>query len=95
MDFITQLPSSFGKTTIMVVIDRLTKHTRFSALGKQFSAPQVVATFDKDIIRLHGFSSTIFSDHDPIFVSAFWKELFRFQGTFLTMSSAYHPQSDS
>lgn len=94
MDFITHLPSSSGKTTILVVLDRLSKHAHFSALGPRFSAPQVAAIFLRDIVRLHGFPSSIISDRDPIFISTFWKELFHLHGTTLALSSAYHPQSD-
>lgn len=94
MDFITHLPSSSGKTTILVVVDRLSKHAHFSALGPRFSAPQVAAIFLRDIVRLHGFPSSIISDRDPIFISTFWKELFHLHGTTLALSSAYHPQSD-
>lgn len=94
LDFITQLPPSSGKTTILVVVDRLSKNAHFSALGPQSSAPQVASIFVRDIVRLHGFPTSIVSDRDPIFMSAFWKELFRLQGTSLAMSSAYHPQTD-
>lgn len=80
-----------GKTTILVVVDRLSKSAQFSALGSQFSAPQVVSVFIRDIVCLHGFPSTIFSDHDPLFMSTFWKELFRLQGTTLATNIAYHP----
>ncbi|MCI19937.1 Ty3/gypsy retrotransposon protein, partial [Trifolium medium] len=38
--------------------------------------------------------SAIVSDRDPIFISNFWTELFRLQGTQLKMSSAYHPETD-
>ncbi|GAU22915.1 hypothetical protein TSUD_377270 [Trifolium subterraneum] len=44
--------------------------------------------------RLHGIPLTIVSDRDPIFVSNFWKELFKLQGTMLHMSTSYHPESD-
>ena len=31
---------------------------------------------------------------DPLFTSTFWQELFKLQGTLLSTSSSYHPQSD-
>ena len=94
MDFITNLPMSTGKCTILVVVDRLSKHAHFCALGPHITAPSLVEIFVKEICRLHGIPSSIVSDRDPIFMSAFWKELFKLQGTVLSMSSAYHPQSD-
>lgn len=54
MDFITGLPPSNGKTTILVVVDRLTKHAHFAALGVTLTAPQVAETLNKEVIKLHG-----------------------------------------
>ncbi|GJW43324.1 reverse transcriptase [Tanacetum coccineum] len=83
-----------GKTVIFVVVDRLSKHAHFSALGTHFTSPQVAQVFIKDIVRLHGIPSSIVSDRDLVFVSSFWRELIHQQGTKLAMSSAYHPQTD-
>lgn len=62
MDFIMHLPSSRGKTVILVVVDRLSKQAHFSTLGNHFTAPQVVEIFVRDVIKIHGFSITIVSD---------------------------------
>ncbi|KAK9157656.1 hypothetical protein Scep_004230 [Stephania cephalantha] len=94
MDFITHLPISAGKTTILVVVDRLSKMAHFCASGPRISAPVLAAAFVQEVCRLYGVPSSIVSDRDPLFISAFWQELFKLQGTKLAMSSAYHPQSD-
>lgn len=94
MDFITGLPPSGGKTTVMVVVDRLSKQGHFSALGPTFTAPQVAELLVRDVIKLHGPPAQIISDRDPIFMSKFWRALFTLQGTMLATSSAYHPQTD-
>lgn len=94
MDFITGLPPSHGKTTIMVVVDRLSKHAHFSSLTSTFTAQQVADLMVCEVIKVHGVPTQIVSDRDPVFMSSFWRELFRLQGTMLAMSSAYHPQTD-
>jgi len=47
--------------------------------------------FIVNIVKMHGFPKTIVSDRDRVFISAFWQQLFKAQGTTLVMSSAYHP----
>ncbi|VFR00833.1 unnamed protein product [Cuscuta campestris] len=41
MDFITGLPPSRGASTILVVVDRLTKYSHFGSLPADFDAPRV------------------------------------------------------
>lgn len=94
MDFITGLPSFQRFTVILVVVDHFSKAAHFGMLPTNFTAVQVADLFAKMICKLHGMPKSIMSDRDPIFLSKFWQELFRFSGTKLRMSTAYHPQSD-
>ncbi|KAF5775135.1 putative nucleotidyltransferase, Ribonuclease H [Helianthus annuus] len=94
MDFITSLPSSHGKTVIMVVIDRLSKYGHFIGLPANFSSVTVATAFINDFVRLHGVPTNIVTDRDARFMTSFWKELHRLHGTTLSFSTAYHPQSD-
>lgn len=94
MDFITKLPKSHGFDAILVVVDRLRKYSHFLLLKHPYSAKTVAEVFVKEVVGLHGIPVSIVSDRDPLFLSVFWKELFRLQGTQLRMSTAYHPESD-
>ena len=94
MDFITQLPLSKGKVCIWVIVDRLSKYAHFLPLSPNYTAITLASIFMHEIYRLHGLPKTIVSDRDPLFLSRFWKELFKLMGTKLVHSSAYHPQTD-
>lgn len=94
MDFINGLPTSANSDCIMVVVDKLSKFAHFVPLHHSFSAQKVAQAFPDHVFRLHGMPVQIISDRDPIFTSLFWRELFRLAQVSLSMSSAYHPQSD-
>ncbi|KAL0318286.1 UNVERIFIED_CONTAM: Transposon Ty3-G Gag-Pol polyprotein [Sesamum angustifolium] len=94
MDFIEGLPQSYGKDSILVVVDRLTKYSHFILLKHLYIAFSIAKVFFDNIYKLHGLPVSIVSDRDRIFTSNFWKELFGLTGVSLDMSSAYHPQTD-
>jgi len=94
MDFIDGLPKSEGKEVIFVVVDRFSKNAHLMALTHPYSAITVGKVFMENVYKLHGMPTTIMSDRDSIFLSQFWKELFKKQGVNLQYSTAYHPQSD-
>lgn len=94
MDFIEGLPRSNGKEVIFIVVDRLNKYAHFISLHHPYMTMDVAQLFIDHIFKLHGMSSAIVSDHDPVFTISFWQGLLKLQGTQLHMSSAYHLQID-
>jgi hypothetical protein len=98
MDFITTLPELHGFSQIWVIVDRLTKMAHFIPLrtGSDGELPvrDLAVIFAKEIWRLHGLPSDIVSDRDTRFTSHFWQELSKHLGINLSMSTAFHPQSD-
>jgi len=94
LDFIEALPRVNGKSVILSVVDRFSKYCHFIALAHPYTAETVAQAFFTDIVRLHGMPQSIVSDRDPVFTSAFWRELMRLMGTKLHMTTAFHPQSD-
>lgn len=78
----------------MVVVDRLSKATHLVPLAHPYTARLVATKFVDAVVKHHGIPRSIVSDRDPIFVSTFWKELWRLNKTQIRMSSAYHPQTN-
>ena len=95
MDFIIGLPMIARQhDSIMVVVDKLTKATRFIPIKSMYKADAIMKIFMKVIFRLHGFPKEIIFDRDPKFTSKFWKGLFAYLGTKLNFKTSYHPQTD-
>ena len=78
----------------MGYVDRLTKSAHFIPVKPTRTAASLAEIYVKEIVRLHGVPSSIVSDRDPIFTSQFWEALQTALGTRLSLSTAYHPQTD-
>lgn len=94
LDFVTGLPPVRGHSVIIVVVDRLSKYCHLGSLPATYSATMVVEYFVKQIVRLYGIPKNIVSDRDKVLLSLFWKDLFKMSGTTLSLSSAYHSETD-
>ena len=95
MDLITALPKSrTGNDAIVVFVDKLTKMVHYVATTTNVTAPQLATLFMREVVRLHGVPESILSDRDPRFTAKFWRAFWGQLGTTLTMSTAYHPQTD-
>jgi hypothetical protein len=66
----------------------------FEKSPQECTAVSIAKVFFDNIIMLHSISCSIVSDHDPIFTSIFWTEIFRLSEVQLRMSTAFHPQTD-
>ncbi|GJR88842.1 reverse transcriptase [Tanacetum coccineum] len=77
MDFIEKLPSSHGKTVILMVVNRLSNYAHFMAMQHPFTTSTVAQVFLDNVYRLHGIPESIVSDKDKIFLSHFWQSLIK------------------
>ncbi|GJW36354.1 reverse transcriptase domain-containing protein [Tanacetum coccineum] len=95
MDFITKLPkSSQGFDTIWVIVDRLTKSTHFLPIRENDPLDKLVRLYLNRIVARHGIPASIICDRDGRFTSNFWRSFQKALGTDISMSTAYHPETD-
>lgn len=95
LDLITQLPlTPKGHDAIVVFVCRLTKMAHFIPTTTTVSAMELADIFVDNVVRLHGVPTSLISDRDPKFTSAFWAQVFARLGTKLGMSSSFHPETD-
>ncbi|GBE87762.1 Transposon Ty3-G Gag-Pol polyprotein [Sparassis crispa] len=94
MDFVGPFPRSKGYDYLWVVICRLTSMVHLVPVNMTSTASDIAELYVREIVRLHGMPKSIVSDWDLKFTSKFWRELHRFLGAKLLMSTSFHPQTD-
>lgn len=94
MDFIMGLPPSNSYIVILVVVDHLSKYSHLILLKADYNNYKVAEVFIHTIVKLHQYSMTIVFDRERVFTSQFWQHLFKFIGTMLAKSTAYHLLTD-
>ncbi|KAF1333397.1 Retrovirus polyprotein, partial [Globisporangium splendens] len=83
-----------GNDAIMVIVDRLTKRSKFMLTKSTASAEDTAILFTKHYVKDHGIPKSTVSDRDTKFTSKFWTELMKSLGTKHNLSSAFRPQTD-
>ena len=72
MNFVVGLPRTLeGYDAIWVVVDRLTKSTRFVPIKVTYSVERLAEIYIANVVRLHGVPLSIISDRDARFTSHF------------------------
>ncbi|GKE12762.1 putative reverse transcriptase domain-containing protein, partial [Tanacetum coccineum] len=95
MGFITKLPkSSQGFGTIWVIVDRLTKSAYFLPIRENDPLDKLARLYLNRIVARHELPVSIICDRDGRFTSNFWRSFQKALGTDLSMSTAYHPETD-
>nr|GEU88883.1 putative reverse transcriptase domain-containing protein [Tanacetum cinerariifolium] len=96
MDFITKLlKSPQGFNTIWVIVDRLTKSAHLFPIRENDPLDKLARLYLNKIVARHGIPVSIIYDRDERFTSNFWGSFQKALGTDISMSTAYHPETDA
>ena len=95
MDFITGLPRTRRQhESIWVIVDRMTKSSRFLADKTIYLAKDYAKFYLTEIVRLHGVPLSIIPDRGHQFTSHFWKSFKIGLGTQVNLSTTIYPLTD-
>ena len=94
MDFIEQLLDSDGHTTILVVVDRLSKQGIFIPTVNEITAQQLANLFILHIFSKHGVPSHVTCDRGSKFISRFFRSLGQALDMKIHFTSGYHLEGD-
>ena len=94
-DLITDLPISAGFDSLLVVVDHgLTKGVILCPTKKTITAEGIASLFFHKVFLRFGLYDKVISDREPQFASSFARKLGKLLKYDLSLSTAYHPQSD-
>ncbi|KAH0781018.1 hypothetical protein KY290_000616 [Solanum tuberosum] len=94
MDFITGLPHTRKQNdSIWVIVDRVTKSSRFLAVKTMNSAEDYAKIYINEIVRLNEVPLSIISNRGPQFTSHFWKSFQKGSSTHVNLSTTFHQQT--
>ena len=95
INLITNLPSSHGYNSLMVMVDHgLSKGVILIPCNKTLDAKGVAKLFFKNVFLHFGLHDYLISDQGPQFASTFAAKLAHILKYDLKLSTAYHPQTD-
>jgi transposase InsO family protein len=92
---IMKLPQSNGYDSILVVVDWFSKMSHLIPTNESITAVDIAKLYLDNIFRLHGLPKEWTTDWGPQFASQVMKEIHKLLGIKTSISTAYHPQSDS
>jgi hypothetical protein len=91
VDFIVELPESYGYDAIMNVIDSVTKCAHFIPMHTTITAEGTTHLYLREVWKHHGTPQVVLSDRGSQFTAGFTHELYKLLGIKLATSTAYHP----
>ncbi|MBW0542319.1 hypothetical protein O181_082034 [Austropuccinia psidii MF-1] len=96
MDWVTALPPGGDKryNACLVIVDRYGKTPIFLPCHKDDTEMDAALLMWNRVICHTFLFKNIISDRDPKFTSALWTNLNKILGKKLSLSTAYHPQTD-
>ena len=94
VDFVVELPESFGHDAVMMVVDAVSKRVHFIPTYTTVTAEGAARLFLYYVWKLHGLPKHIVSNRGSQFVASFTKELYRLLGIQISSSTAWYPQMD-
>lgn len=94
MYFISQLPSSSGYDSILVLVDCFSKMALFLCSNVTASSEDLANLFIEYVFLKHGLADNIVIDCGSLFVSSFWTLLCQHLKITRNLSTVYNPETE-